>query len=305
MSHDGKHDNPDLADARNPHASATRWRHQESSAFLRHAAHHSRNAAPREEGSGNSTHDLAKFLNTTRVESGKDEASSGGNFKPIMIAAAEATGQDDHRHGISGDHDGKEIVCGPLLNYRRMEGTRWFGSVLIVLKGGGKTQPYVPTLVFRRAGQTNGHEEAQTNGAEINGMNGVNGVKGHEVTSGTKSEGECLYSDPRNTFYAFAISLDLDDVETKWEYSIPNMRYSEESRPRTYAFYVPAATESMRMMFHSCNGFSVGTDEEAWSGPALWNDVIRRHEYSPFHVMCVSTGAVYRNPTHRVCLTNF
>jgi hypothetical protein len=38
-------------------------------------------------------------------------------------------------------------------------------------------------------------------------------------------------------------------------------------------------------MFHSCNGFSVGTDEDAYSGACLWNDVGRVHAKTPFHVM--------------------
>lgn len=48
-------------------------------------------------------------------------------------------------------------------------------------------------------------------------------------------------------------------------------------------------------MFHSCNGFSVGTDEEAWSGPALWNDVMRRHSEVPFHVMLGGGDQIYND----------
>lgn len=48
-------------------------------------------------------------------------------------------------------------------------------------------------------------------------------------------------------------------------------------------------------MFHSCNGFSVGTDEEAWSGPALWNDVLRRHAEVPFHVMIGGGDQIYND----------
>lgn len=48
-------------------------------------------------------------------------------------------------------------------------------------------------------------------------------------------------------------------------------------------------------MFHSCNGFSVGTDEQAWSGPALWNDVMRRHAEVPFHVMLGGGDQIYND----------
>jgi hypothetical protein len=51
----------------------------------------------------------------------------------------------------------------------------------------------------------------------------------------------------------------------------------------------------MRIMFHSCNGFSVGTDVDAWSGPALWNDVLRMHEQRPFHVMIGGGDQIYND----------
>jgi len=51
----------------------------------------------------------------------------------------------------------------------------------------------------------------------------------------------------------------------------------------------------MRIMFHSCNGFSVGTDEDFWSGPALWNDVLRTHEQRPFHVMVGGGDQIYND----------
>lgn len=51
----------------------------------------------------------------------------------------------------------------------------------------------------------------------------------------------------------------------------------------------------MRVMFHSCNGFSVGVDVDAWSGPALWNDVLRIHEQKPFHVMIGGGDQIYND----------
>ena len=41
---------------------------------------------------------------------------------------------------------------------------------------------------------------------------------------------------------------------------------SDVSKEPSRQFVVPSAMESMRIMFHSCNGFSVGTDEDFWSG---------------------------------------
>ncbi|KAI6946539.1 hypothetical protein KC321_g19272, partial [Hortaea werneckii] len=64
-------------------------------------------------------------------------------------------------------------------------------------------------------------------------------------------------------------------------------------KPKRFA--IPSKHESMRVMFHSCNGFSVGTDEDAWSGCALWNDVLRVHEEQPFHVMIGGGDQIYND----------
>lgn len=268
-------------DERNPHASASRWRHQESSAFARYAA----NAQARDPVQQGTTNDLANFLNKSRIEPEGD--GHGGQFKPITMAAADINAEgtrDSALEGARGEEtDGKEIVCGPLLNYRRMHEGRWYGSVLIVVKGGGKIPPHQPFLTIRRVdrGQQSGND-AYTNG---------NGAAGEE----SRVEGQCLYSDPRNTFWAFDIIVPVEATETNYEYAVPEMRFAADHKPRVNNFFVPASTESMRIMFHSCNGFSVGTDEEAWSGPALWNDVERKHSEKPWHVMIGGGDQIYND----------
>ncbi|OTA91277.1 hypothetical protein M434DRAFT_13242 [Hypoxylon sp. CO27-5] len=254
----------------NPYASATRWRHQESSSFARAAV-----ARDPHSSSGHSR-DLSDFFNKSRIEGDRPPTNGSGNYKPIVI------GNSDGVHEGVGTDDGKEIVCGPLLNYRRMEDKTWHGSVLIVTKGGGKVQTFQPILSLGRVG------ESATNG-ETNGSNQI------RSNHGTDIPGICLYSDPRNTFWEFPLVCDIAGHETKWAYSIADVRYKSETKPRTNYFFVPAADESMRIMFHSCNGFSVGTDEEAWSGPALWNDVMRSHERAPFHVMIGGGDQIYND----------
>lgn len=265
----------------NPHASSNRWRHQESSSYAKHARQQQQSsssgshAVARDADSRGRVNDLADFLNTSRLS--PDETTGDRpttpRFKPVVEGAAEArhaiNGDEDGeqpQYGVHGDDlpppDGKEITCGPLINYRRMEGANWIGSVLVVTRGGGRTQLFKPTLHLRRASHNgNGKGEA------------------------TACEPTCLFSDSRNTFWRFDLSVEMEAVETKWEYELPELRFASRTKPRVNAFFVPAITESMRIMFHSCNGFSVGTDEEAWSGLALWNDVMRRHGEAPFHVM--------------------
>jgi len=275
-----------LDDPRNPYASSNRWRHQESSAFARHAAAQA-HQQPRDASAASTadTAQLANFLNKDRVEGD----GPAGPHQQIV------TGVDDHTqphlsdgHGKPPTTDGKEIVSGPLLNYRGVNHGRWRGSVLIVVKGGGSTPPPGPTLVLRRAGAVDRQKFVAMSGAdnvESQLSDQANGVNGAEATEEISIPASCLYSDPRNTFWAFDIEVDYEASEVKWEYIIPDMRYSSSEKPQTNSFFVPAIGESMRIMFHSCNGFSVGTDEEAWSGPALWNDVMRRHKEAPFHVM--------------------
>lgn len=258
------------------YATATRWRHQESSK-------HARRALPRDSESRGGVSDLADFLNSSRISFDQTKADGQSrrrtnNHTPITVpgevvskaarpgtAAGEAAAGEAETGGAA---DGRSIACGPLLNYRRMEGNRWVGSVLIVTIGGGKAQPMVPTLLLRRADGSSG---------------------AHEV------RGTCLYSDPRNTFWRFDLRVPVEAAETRWEYTLPEMRFVSKTKPQRNSFCVPAAAESMRIMFHSCNGFSVGTDEDAYSGACLWNDVNRCHAEAPFHVMIGGGDQIYND----------
>ena len=242
--------------------------------------------AARDPQAGSGTADLADFLNSSRVES-SGGGQQGGNYRPITIAGQHG------EHGAlntavegSGNADGKEIACGPLLNYRRMNDGRWFGSVLVVAKGGGHNILYQPSLTMRRVGEARALRN-NTAGGETNGA----GSGGREITF----ESQRLYSDKRNTFWSFDIDVPIEEEEVKYEYAIPEMRFASESKPRTNNFFIPAANESMRIMFHSCNGFSVGTDIDAWSGAALWNDVRRKHAARPFHVMLGGGDQIYND----------
>jgi hypothetical protein len=246
----------------------------------------------REPTTGNTTGDLAEFLNKTRIEPEGDSSHGGANYKPLTVAAGHAEG-DDQPHDAPEDgrgpgiNDGKEIVCGPLLNYRRMDQGNWIGSVLVVVKGGGKTPLYQPRLALRPASAV---KQLAT------GADGVTDGPANGTTSGDSLiESNCLYSDARNTFWQFDVVVPMGETERQFEYEVPEMRYSTDYKPRLNRFFIPALTESMRIMFHSCNGFSVGTDEEAWSGAALWNDVMRKHGEVPFHVMVGGGDQIYND----------
>lgn len=176
-----------------------------------------------------------------------------------------------------------EVLCGPLLNYQRMskEGDQifWHGSVLIVAKP-GQSQPRLELTTAGSAAQTK---------TTVKGLFS----KGSKTT---KIDGLKLYADSAKAFWRFTLQLPLGATEARWQYTIPDIKFlSGVSTSPSRTFVVPAIEESMRIMFHSCNGFSVGTDEDFWSGPALWNDVLRTNDQKPFHVMIGGGDQIYND----------
>ncbi|KAJ5946711.1 hypothetical protein N7454_003550 [Penicillium verhagenii] len=168
-----------------------------------------------------------------------------------------------------------ELISGPLINLKNMhyESTpMWHGSVLIVTKPGGDQ----PQLHLRQLGPISEEQlESSTNQT-------IEGLK--------------LYQDLNKAFWRFSLDVPVESYEARWQYAIPGL-YNEsgEQVNSPWNFVVPAEDQSMRMMFHSCNGFSVGTDMDAWLGPNLWNDVLRVHGEKPFHVMIGGGDQIYND----------
>ena len=194
------------------------------------------------------------------------QAPGTGQMQAFELSANE-------RPTVNGAGGGIEIICGPLLNYKHLSSpdTRpiWNGSVLIVTKPGER----IPQLQLGQA-------------------------SGGQATASRTFEGIELYSNLSRTFWQFVIDLPLSDQEAIWEYTLPGTTRSSNTSAQsrsTFRFFVPSASDSMRIMFHSCNGFSVGTDEEEWSGPVLWNDVLRRHQEKPIHVMIGGGDQIYND----------
>ncbi|EKG13474.1 Alkaline phosphatase D-related protein [Macrophomina phaseolina MS6] len=177
--------------------------------------------------------------------------------------------------------DALEVQCGPLLNYRSMSGVAegrptWHGSVLIVTTPG----QIHPQLLLRELGA-------------------VDGSAGPASPEARSFSGFKLYEDPGKAFWRFSINVPFLEYEARWEYQIPKLKpvggATIDGDPTKRVFAVPSVSQSMRILFHSCNGFSVGTDVDAWSGPALWNDVNRVHAKKPFHVMIGGGDQIYND----------
>ena len=170
-----------------------------------------------------------------------------------------------------------------MLNYLgidyQSDGAAWHGSVLLVTKPGQRT----PHLELHPLGPAGTNQETSE------------GVEKQRI------EGVKLYADPQKAFWRFTLDLWLEPVtEMKWRYTIPGLEMLSKASPDpSREFVVPAANQSMRLMFHSCNGFSVGTDMNTWTGPILWNNVLQTHSQRPFHAMIGGGDQIY-NDTIRV-----
>nr|POE71374.1 uncharacterized protein CFP56_62469 [Quercus suber] len=210
-----------------------------------------------------------------------------GSYTQNGVSASQAqhsVPEFDHGVGtgpqIRSTNNELEVQCGPLLNYRRMSGEHtaspvWHGSVLIVTTPGNDPDALRLSCVGSGGAQTNGHA----------------------ANLDQSFQGSKLYEDPNKAFWQFSIELPFQEQESQWEYLIPRMKSTIDTRNLSSPkrFSVPSKHESMRIMFHSCNGFSVGTDVDAWSGPALWNDVLRVHDEKPFHVMIGGGDQIYND----------
>lgn len=189
---------------------------------------------------------------------------------------------------VNGTSGSVDVICGPLLNYRRMDtqatSATYHGSILIVTTPG--LSP--PQLLLRHAGPVS----QNTNGVQSESQAPLPVESQPPLTV----QGIKLYEDPKKAFWRFSFSFPLNEYEAQWKYTIPGFRYLGGSAlTNEWTFAVPAWDQSMRIMFHSCNGFSVGTDTDSWAGPALWNDVLRVHAKRPFHVMIGGGDQIYND----------
>ena len=206
---------------------------------------------------------------------------SSGDHSGQAVQQTEGSGLSGIGHGPRpASASGKlQIQCGPLLNYKRMsaelsETPIWHGSVLIV------------------ANPSRGHPQLS-----LRCIGAIDGGGPGTFSGGSRTfNGEKLYADPKKEFWRFVVDCPFQNFEARWEYSIADIAYSstgEQVEPHSFA--VPSKAQSMRILFHSCNGFSVGTDIAHYNGAALWHDVVRAHQEKPFHVMIGGGDQIYND----------
>ena len=182
--------------------------------------------------------------------------------------------------------NGIRVLCGPLLNYKNInyngENSTWHGTVLIV----AQLSNLQPLLQLKCLEDVSSYGSSALSGESCSREDSACGP---QTIQGVK-----LYQDSDKAFWRFQITLPLQAFEARWQYAIPNIQYlTDVAKDPNRVFVVPSTHQSVRFMFHSCNGFSVGTDEDFWSGPALWQDVLRIHQKRPFHVMIGGGDQIY------------
>ncbi|KAK3077244.1 hypothetical protein LTS18_010835, partial [Coniosporium uncinatum] len=101
-----------------------------------------------------------------------------------------------------------------------------------------------------------------------------------------------LHAERGVTFWRFNIEVELGVNQTRIAYRI-------NSGP-AIGFWVPAKGQSMNIMFHSCNGFSLSVEPNQFCGPdPMWRDVLNNHQTRPFHVIIGGGDQIYNDAATR------
>jgi hypothetical protein len=104
--------------------------------------------------------------------------------------------------------------------------------------------------------------------------------------------GTRLHAERGVTFWRFNLEVVLGSSQTRIAYKINH-------GPAT-GFWVPAKGETMNIMFHSCNGFSLSVESKEFCGPdPMWRDVLNSHQTRPFHVMLGGGDQIYNDAAMR------
>lgn len=103
-----------------------------------------------------------------------------------------------------------------------------------------------------------------------------------------------LHTERGHTFWRFILTIPQSpSTPTHHLYRINNT-------PAPQSFHIPSLHQTMHIMYHSCNGFSLSVNTPSYSGPdPLWRDVLRQHtkdnNHNPFHVMLGGGDQIYND----------
>ncbi|KAH8928879.1 hypothetical protein BT69DRAFT_1256947 [Atractiella rhizophila] len=165
-----------------------------------------------------------------------------------------------------------QFMCGPMLKYDSIvysERPIWIGYAMIVTSDNHSDYSRHPYLTLFDS-------QRPESAVDITGQK----IKEFRSTSGS------------NSFWRFRMEIPLVQEERMWNYRINN--------GHRLTFWVPGANQNMRWVAHSCNGFSAGVDTASFNGSdPLWNDLLKRHQERPFHLLVGGGDQLYSDPVMR------
>lgn len=120
----------------------------------------------------------------------------------------------------------------------------------------------------------------------------LKGQDGEKMGKYQEVKGVRLHAERGVTFWRFNLEVELGATQASIAYRI--------NRGPSINFWVPAKGQTMNVMFHSCNGFSLSVDPNSFSGPdPMWRDVLGAHQIRPFHVMIGGGDQIYNDAVTR------
>lgn len=130
------------------------------------------------------------------------------------------------------------------------------------------------------------------NGHNLNKSSRIHKKDGEKLGKVREIPGIRLHTERGVTFWRFNLEIELGATQARIAYRI--------NRGPPIGFWVPAKGETMNIMFHSCNGFSLSVDSKEFCGPdPMWRDVLNNHQTQPFHVMIGGGDQIYNDAAMR------
>lgn len=173
-----------------------------------------------------------------------------------------------------------DIKCGPLLRYLGMRDQSshiWRGTIMVVTNDDTSDYQSAPTISFAV-------KDSSSAGSDDNAAGDTSEVSANRI-----------FQEYGVSFWRFEISFTLkDEAEQSVTYIVNN------DTEHQYTFYIPAYNQTMNVMFHSCNGFSLGVDPEEFKN-SLWTDVLDYHNKQHYHVMLGGGDQIYSDSLLSSC----
>ncbi|GAA6009034.1 hypothetical protein JCM10207_004072 [Rhodosporidiobolus poonsookiae] len=178
-------------------------------------------------------------------------------------------------------------MTGVMLRYDTTIDRVWHGFAMLVTSETGSDYSTAPTMTLEWDA-TGGALADKLQGMHIADIPDDDSAVHRRTVQGQKIYTYHSLAGPQD-FWRFKLEIPMGEREEEVFYSVNN---GPES-----SFWVAAADQDFRVMYHSCNGFSSGVDTASFNGPdPLWRDVLRKHEEKPIHIMVGGGDQIYCDP---------